>query len=201
MKEMSIQLHEEGGRSGIEKSLFGVWVYIMSDCLLFACLFAAYVVLRPATASGPSGSELFNLSFVLVESVLLLMSSFTFGIASYFSHQEKARNAVLAWLTVTFLLGAGFLFMEIYEFGSLLREGNGPDRSAFLSGFFTLLGVHGAHVLAGLVWMLSLFLQIVIKKGSKLPLERLASLGIFWHFLDIVWILIFTVVYLMSALY
>ncbi len=201
MKETNKQLYKEGEEMGIGKSLFGVWVYIMSDCLLFACLFAAYAVLRSGTAGGPGGEELFSLPFVLVESILLLASSFTFGIVSYVSHKEKGRRAVLVSLFVTFLLGSGFIFMELHEFVKLIAEGNGPDRSAFLSAFFTLLGVHGAHVLAGLIWMLSLFLQLLLKKEEKLPLHRLASLGIFWHFLDIVWIVIFTIVYLMSALY
>lgn len=200
MKETHTKLHEEGEEMGIEKSLFGVWVYIMSDCLLFASLFAAYAVLRPATAGGPSGAELFSMPFVLIESLFLLLSSFTFGIASYFSHTKGKSNAVLCWLFITFVFGVLFLSMEVFEFTKLIGEGNGPGRSAFLSAFFTLLGVHGIHVLVGLIWMVVLFVQIK-KDAASLVLRRLSSLGIFWHFLDIIWILIFTIVYLMSALY
>lgn len=200
MKETHTKLHEEGEEMGIEKSLFGVWVYIMSDCLLFASLFAAYAVLRPATAGGPSGAELFSMPFVLIESLFLLLSSFTFGIASYFSHTKGKNNAVLCWLFITFVFGVLFLSMEVFEFTKLIGEGNGPGRSAFLSAFFTLLGVHGIHVLVGLIWMVVLFVQIK-KDAASLVLRRLSSLGIFWHFLDIIWILIFTIVYLMSALY
>ncbi len=200
MKETHTKLHEEGEEMGIEKSLFGVWVYIMSDCLFFASLFAAYAVLRPATAGGPSGAELFSMPFVLIESLFLLLSSFTFGIASYFSHTKGKSNAVLCWLFITFVFGVLFLSMEVFEFTKLIGEGNGPGRSAFLSAFFTLLGVHGIHVLVGLIWMVVLFVQIK-KDAASLVLRRLSSLGIFWHFLDIIWILIFTIVYLMSALY
>ncbi|MGO4765076.1 cytochrome o ubiquinol oxidase subunit III [Cupriavidus sp. 2KB_3] len=191
--------HDHAHHDTSENTIFGFWLYLMSDCILFACLFAAYAVLRGEVAGGPSGKELFELNFVLVETFILLFSSITYGFAMI-SLQNRSKGRVLFWLGVTFLLGAAFMSMEIYEFHHLIHEGAGPGRSAFLSSFFTLVGTHGLHVASGMVWMLVLMWQLN-KKGMTATMEkRLNCLSLFWHFLDIVWIGVFTVVYLMGAL-
>jgi cytochrome o ubiquinol oxidase subunit 3 len=198
MKESLIHKKEEGLEKEGSKSIFGVWIYLMSDCLLFASLFATFVILRHATSGGPSGAEIFDLPFVLVETVVLLASSFTLGIATLYAHHEGSKKKVLGFISLTFILGIFFLLMEVYEFMKLIGEGYGPDRSAFLSAFFTLLGVHGLHVLFGLLWMVVLFVQIVKRGLEHRVIDRLSSLSLFWHFIDIIWIFIFTIVYLMS---
>lgn len=187
--------HHDAG----ELKVFGFWIYIMTDCILFATLFATYAVMHSHTAGGPDGSEIFDLPYVLVETFLLLFSSFTSGVALLAMHQGNKRNVVL-WLIVTALLGAGFVAMEIHEFLGLIAEGHGPDRSAFLSSFFTLVGTHGLHVSAGLVWMLLLMLQIGQQGLTDTNKTRLQCLSLFWHFLDIVWICVFSVVYLLGVL-
>lgn len=191
--EMLHETHEEGG-----KALFGFWVYIMSDCLLFASLFATYAVLRNGTFGGPSGRDLFNMPFVLTETIILLTSTFTYGLVTFYAHHKKSKSYVLSWMFATFALGLLFLAMEVSEFSALIHEGHGPDKSAFLSAFFTLVGTHGLHVFFGLIWMVSLFVQ-VLKQGLVPRIsQKLSMLGLFWHFLDIIWIFIFTIVYLMG---
>ena len=176
---------------------FGFWLYLMSDLIIFASLFATYAVLARNYAGGPTGRELFDLRITFTETMLLLVSSATFGLAMIAMHQGR-RNWVLLWMLVTFLLGVGFLSSEIHEFAKMIEEGHGPDRSGFLSAFFTLVGTHGIHVIAGLVWMAIMFVQ-VIAKGFTLPVQsRLMHLSMFWHFLDIVWVAVFTIVYLLS---
>ncbi|WP_375056789.1 cytochrome o ubiquinol oxidase subunit III [Zobellella sp. DQSA1] len=187
--------HHDGGRT----TLFGFWLYLMTDCLLFASVFATYAVLYQNTAGGPSARELFDLHFVLVETGLLLVSSITYGFAMLAAHGDR-RRATLGWLAVTFLLGAGFIAMELYEFHHLIAGGNGPQRSAFLSAFFTLVGLHGLHVFAGLVWMLVLMVEVARRGTAGRTLTRLGCLSLFWHFLDVVWICVFTVVYLMGVM-
>lgn len=182
------------------KTLFGFWVYIMSDCILFASIFAVYAVLHTSTFGGPSSKELFSMPFVLTETILLLTSSFTYGLVTLYARREKSKALVLIWLGVTFVLGALFLLMEVREFSNLIREGNGPDRSAFLSAFFTLVGTHGLHVTLGLVWMGNLLVQVWYKGVTSVMMRKLSMLGLFWHFLDIIWIFIFTIVYLMGTL-
>ena len=178
---------------------FGFWLYIMSDLVVFAALFATYIVLGRNYAGGPTGKELFHLPYVFGETLLLLTSSATYGLAMLALHEDK-KESVLKWLIGTFILGFGFVTMEMYEFHKLISEGYGPDRSAFLSAFFTLVGTHGAHVLCGLIWMAVMAGQIVAN-GLKTPVQsRLLRLSIFWHFLDIVWVGVFTVVYLMGVL-
>lgn len=176
----------------------GFWLYLMTDCLLFASTFATYAVLYPNTDGGVDGRSIFDLKYVLLETFLLLFSSITYGIAMVMAHRDKPSN-VLLWLAVTFLLGCSFVGMEINEFRNLILEGNGPSRSAFLSGFFTLVGMHGLHVAAGLVWML-LNISELLCKGLSRSITSLSCLSLFWHFLDIVWICVFTVVYLMGVL-
>lgn len=180
-------------------TIFGFWLYLMSDCILFACLFAAFAVLRGEVAGGPSGKELFELNYVLVETFILLFSSITYGMAMV-SLQNKQKSRVMGWLAVTFLLGAAFMVMEINEFAHLVHEGAGPNRSAFLSSFFTLVGTHGLHVASGMLWMLVLMYQLTTKGITTATTKRLMCLSLFWHFLDVVWIGVFTVVYLMGAM-
>lgn len=191
--------HEEEHHDTGGNTLFGFWLYLMTDCLLFASVFATYAVLYMNTNGGPSGKELFDLNFVLVETGVLLVSSITYGFAMLAGHHHK-RGFTLLWLLVTFALGATFIGMEVYEFQHLIAEGAGPSRSAFLSSFFTLVGMHGLHVTAGLVWMLVLMIELIAKGTTPRTLNRLGCLSMFWHFLDVVWICVFTVVYLMGAM-
>ncbi len=181
------------------KVIFGFWIYIMSDCLLFASIFATYAVLHNNVFGGPSARELFSLPFVLIETMLLLTSSFTYGMAMLAAHKEK-KVSVISWLVVTFVLGAAFLCMELSEFGKMISEGSGPGRSAFLSAFFTLVGTHGAHVLVGLMWMSALIVQVYRYGVTNITFRKLTCLSLFWHFLDIVWIFVFTIVYLMGVI-
>lgn len=179
------------------KSLLGFWIYLMTDCVLFASLFATYVVLRGNTFGGPDGEQLFSLSFVLTETLILLTSSFACGMAMLAARSGQKRQ-VLAWFALTFLLGLAFLGMELNEFHHLVAEGNSWRRSGFLSAFFTLVGTHGLHITFGLVWMATMMRQVYLR-GLKTPVvRRLTMLSMFWHFLDVIWIFIFTIVYLMG---
>lgn len=187
--------HEDAGAM----TVFGFWIYLMTDCILFATIFAAYSVLSNNIAGGPSGKDIFELPYVLVETFCLLFSSITYGFAMLAMHKGN-KKGVLSWLFVTFLLGLGFIGMEINEFHHLIAEGFGPDRSGFLSGFFTLVGTHGLHVTSGLIWMAVLMFQIKKKGLTATNSTRLSCLSLFWHFLDVVWICVFTVVYLMGTL-
>ncbi|MFT4464167.1 MAG: cytochrome o ubiquinol oxidase subunit III [Sodalis sp. (in: enterobacteria)] len=187
--------HHDAGANKV----FGFWIYLMSDCILFATLFATYAVLSNSVAGGPTGKEIFELPFVLVETFFLLFSSITYGMAILAMYRgDKSR--VNVWLGLTFLFGLGFICMELYEFHHLIAEGYGPDRSAFLSGFFTLVGTHGLHVTSGLIWILVMMVQVSRRGLTPVNQTRLQCLSLFWHFLDVVWICVFTVVYLMGAL-
>ena len=178
---------------------FGFWIYLMSDLVLFSAIFATHAVLAHNYAGGPTGKDLFDLPYTFGETMFLLFSSATCGLSMLAMHKGR-RGWLLTGLAVTFLLGLGFLVMEINEFAHMIREGNGPERSAFLSAFFTLVGTHGAHVTFGLVWMAVMMGQVGIK-GVTAPVQsRLMRFSMFWHFLDIVWIGIFTFVYLMGVL-
>jgi cytochrome o ubiquinol oxidase subunit 3 len=180
-------------------AVFGFWVYIMSDCILFACLFATYAVLSHNSAGGPTGQTLFDLPKVFGETLLLLTSSLSYGLAMLAMQRNNARQ-VVGWLGVTFLLGLSFVGMELSEFQRMILAGAGPDRSGFLSAFFTLVGTHGLHVSFGLLGMAVMMVQ-VMRKGLTVPVQsRLLRLSLFWHFLDVVWIGVFTVVYLMGVL-
>jgi len=180
-------------------TLLGFWLYLMSDCLVFAALFAVYGVLGRNYAAGPTGADLFDLPLVAVNTSLLLLSSITYGFAMLEMQRSRLR-AVIVWLAITGLLGAGFIGLELYEFNHLIHEGAGPQRSAFLSSFFTLVGTHGLHVSFGIVWLITLMAQLG-KHGLTPPNKRrLMCLSMFWHFLDVVWIGVFTFVYLMGAL-
>ena len=190
---------EHGHHDAGSMKTFGFWSYLMTDCILFGTLFATYAVLSRAHADGPSQKDIFELSFVLVETFLLLFSSITYGFAMIAQH-HGSKGGVLGWLAVTWLFGAGFIGMELYEFNHLIHEGYGPDRSAFLSAFFALVGTHGLHVSSGLIWMIVLMLQISSKGLTTTNVTRLSCLSLFWHFLDIIWIFVFTIVYLMGVL-
>ena len=180
-----------------EKTIFGFWVYLMTDLVMFAALFATFAVLRNNTYGGPPGRDLFNLQFVLSETLLLLSSSFTAGLALVAAHHSDKKQLVI-WLGVTFLLGITFLGMETTEFSKLINEGNSFQRSGFLSSFFTLVGTHGLHIAAGLLWIIVLLLKIFKDGLSNAIVRKLTLFSLFWHFLDIVWIFIFTIVYLMA---
>lgn len=176
---------------------FGFWLYLMTDLLMFAVLFATYAVLKNNTFGGPSGKEIFNLQFVLAETLLLLSSSFTAGLA-ILSTKIGDKKQLLIWLAVTFCLGIAFLGMEFSEFSKLIAEGNSWSRSAFLSSFFALVGTHGLHISAGLIWLGVLVFKIIKSNLSHSLIRKITLFSLFWHFLDIVWIFIFTIVYLMS---
>lgn len=181
------------------KSIFGFWIYIMTDCVLFATLFATYAVLHNNTAGGPGAKELFNLPYVLAETLILLTSSFTCGLAILAAHNNQKKQVL--WLFgITFLLGLAFLGLELHEFRNLYLEGNSWRRSAFLSSFFTLVGTHGLHITAGLTWMAVMLVRVSKRGITPISLRRLTMLSLFWHFLDIIWIFIFTVVFLMGEL-
>ncbi|MDE2395410.1 MAG: cytochrome o ubiquinol oxidase subunit III [Burkholderiales bacterium] len=190
---LSEEHHAENG------TLLGFWLYLMSDCLVFACLFASYAVLGRNYAGGPSGAEVFELPTVALNTALLLLSSITYGFAMLQMQRGRAP-AVLGWLLVTGLLGAGFVGVELHEFAHLIGEGAGPQRSAFLSSFFALVSTHGLHVSFGIVWLLTLMTQVARHGLTEANQRRLLCLSMFWHFLDVVWIGVFTVVYLMGSL-
>jgi len=176
----------------------GFWIYLMTDCLIFAALFITLVVQRGAVAGGPAGRDLFDLSYVAGETALLLVSSFTYGMAMI-SAERGRRGAVLGWLLLTLGLGLGFMGMEIHEFAELIAKGAGPDRSSFLSAFFTLVGTHGLHVTVGMIWMVTLVGHLLRRGLTEANITRLTCLSMFWHFLDVVWIGVFTVVYLLGV--
>jgi cytochrome o ubiquinol oxidase subunit 3 len=183
----------------VETKAIGFWIYLMTDVLLFASLFATFAVLRNSTFGGPSGADIFNLPFVLVETMVLLTSSFTVGLA-VLAAQRGYKKQTLIWLGLTFLLGIVFLVFELSEFSHLATEGNSWQRSGFLSAFFTLVGTHGLHIIVGLLWMLVMMIRLWRFNLKKTDLNRLALLGLFWHFLDVIWIFIFSVVYLIGSM-
>jgi cytochrome o ubiquinol oxidase subunit 3 len=181
------------------KTIFGFWVYLMTDCVLFATLFATFAVLRNNTFGGPAGKDIFEMPYVLAETMLLLTSSFTCGLAMLAAHR-KDKTQVFVWFIVTFMLGLAFLGLEIAEFRTLIHEGYSWRRSGFLSAFFTLVGTHGAHITVGLLWIVAMLAQVYQRGLGHATVKRLTMLSLFWHFLDIVWIFIFTIVYLMGVI-
>lgn len=182
-----------------EMKQYGFWIYLMSDCILFGSLFATYAVLVNATAGGPAGKDIFELPFVFVETMLLLVSSITFGFGIIAMKREDVAG-LKRWLLITGLLGLGFITMEVYEFHHLIAEGFGPQRSAFLSAFFALVATHGLHVTFGLIWLVVCYIQLSRKGLNDLIKGRFYCLSLFWHFLDIVWICVFTIVYLLGVI-
>lgn len=191
--------HEEEHHDAAGTKLFGFWVYLMSDLVIFGSLFATYAVLMRGTAGGPTGADIFELPLILFGTFALLISSFTFGMGVLAMHANRLGQ-VKVWLIVTFLLGLCFLGMEVYEFHHLIHEGFGPDRSGFLSAFFTLVGTHGLHVTFGMIWILVMLVQLSTKGLNDMTRPRILCLSLFWHFLDIVWICVFSFVYLMGVL-
>jgi cytochrome o ubiquinol oxidase subunit 3 len=191
--------YDDGNHHPQQGTLFGFWMYLMSDCLIFAVLFATYAVLGRSYAAGPSGADLFDLQLVAVNTGLLLLSSITYGFAMI-AMLANRKKPLLVWLALTGLLGLGFLGIEIYEFAHLVQQGAGPQRSAFLSSFFTLVGTHGLHVTFGCIWLATLMVQVQKLGLTRENKRRLVCLSMFWHFLDVVWIGVFTLVYLMGVL-
>lgn len=186
--------HPEG-----HSTMLGFWIYLMSDCLIFAILFATYAVLGGNYAAGPGPRDLFDLDLVALNTAMLLFSSLTYGMAML-AMQHGKLHAMQGWLVVTGLFGLAFLSIELYEFAHLIHEGATPQRSAFLSAFFTLVGTHGLHVTFGLIWLVTLLVQT--SRHGLIPANqrRLMCLSLFWHFLDVIWIGVFTIVYLMGML-
>jgi cytochrome o ubiquinol oxidase subunit III len=189
---------QEGPASKRITTGYGFWIFLLSDIVMFSCFFAAHAVLLGQTAGGPKGAELFDLRSVAAETALLLLSSFTCGLAMI---AADVRNAF--WyqfgMAVTCLLGLGFLALEFREFAELVSRGAGPTRSAFLSSFFTLVGCHGAHVSAGILWLLTMMAQVFAKGFRADIMRRLLCFALFWHALDIIWVAIFSVVYLLGS--
>jgi cytochrome o ubiquinol oxidase subunit III len=181
------------------KTYLGFWIYLMTDLVLFASLFATFIVLRNNTFGGPGGNELFSLPFVLTETMILLFSSYLCGLAMLSVHANKRRLA-FALFGATFAFGLTFLGLELHEFAKLYNEDNSWQRSGFLSAYFTLVGTHGLHITVGLLWLAVLGWQVAICGFTTHTVRRLTLFSLFWHFLDIVWIFIFTIVYLMGAL-
>jgi cytochrome o ubiquinol oxidase subunit 3 len=186
--------HEEAAN---DRVMFGFWIYLMTDLLMFAVLFAVYAVLHGNTLGGPTGRDLFSPSLALTETLILLTSSFTCGLGMIAARSGSKRRT-LFWFGVTILLGLSFLGIELYEFAEFIHEGHTMRTNAFFSSFFLLVGTHGLHITSALLWAL-ITLTYVVKRGlTESIVRKLSLLSLFWHFLDIVWIFIFTVVYLMA---
>jgi cytochrome o ubiquinol oxidase subunit III len=194
-------LSEHAERTPASKRIiagYGFWIFLLSDIIMFSAFFAAYAVLSGETAGGPSGKDLFDLTNVAIETTCLLLSSFTCGVASI---GARAHNGLMYYggMALTFLFGGAFLYLEIHEFAGLIAQGAGPTRSAFLSAFFALVGCHGVHVTLGLLWLLTMIAQVMAKGYRPDILRRVLCFSLFWHTLDIIWVALFTVVYLMGA--
>ena len=189
------EVHHPEGSS----TMLGFWIYLMSDCLVFAMLFAAYAVLGSSYAGGPGPRQLFDLPLVALNTTMLLLSSITYGFAMLAMNDCK-RGATQGWLALTGLFGLAFLGIELREFGHLIHEGATPQTSAFLSAFFTLVGTHGLHVTFGVIWLVVLMVQVQVKGLVPANRRRLMCLSLFWHFLDVILIGVFTFVYLMGML-
>ncbi|CAH0342564.1 cytochrome o ubiquinol oxidase subunit III [Rhizobium sp. CECT 9324] len=185
--------HPEGS------TMLGFWLYLMSDCLIFAVLFATHAVLGRNYAAGPSPADLFDLPLVAINTAMLLLSSITYGFAML-QMERNAKMETIFWLGVTGLFGLTFLGLEFYEFYHLIQEGAGPGRSAFLSSFFTLVGTHGLHVTFGIIWLVTMMVQVKMHGLIPENRRRLMCLSMFWHFLDVIWIGVFSFVYLMGVL-
>lgn len=179
--------------------IFGFWVFLVTDMLLFSCVFATWIVLYKHTNMGPGPKQLFDVHGYTAETLILLTSSFTSGIGTY-EMRRGNRGRLIGWLVVTWILGASFIGLEASEFVTDVMNGATMSRSAFLSSFFTLVGMHGCHVSFGLIWMLCLMIQLSIKGITHVTARKVFIVGLYWHFLDVVWVFIFTVVYLMGEL-
>lgn len=195
--ERFVHLSEEE-RAEDTKTILGFWIYLMTDFVLFASLFAVFIVLRGNVLGVHEGQGLFNMHVVLAETLILLVSSLTCGVYLLCARAGSV-NATLAWMFVTQLLGTAFVGIELTEFGTLIAEGNGPSHSGYLSAFFTLVGTHGLHVTIGIVWIGAMMIRLVQRGLTRSVMRKLMLLGMFWHFLDVIWIFIFTIVYLIGA--
>ncbi len=198
MTNHDVHADEHEHHDPVATKVFGFWIYIMSDCILFASLFATFAVLSNHYAGGPTGKDLFELNGVLLETFCLLISSVTYGFAML-AMNRGLKNQVLFWLGVTFIFGASFVGLELHEFHGLVMDGHSWAQSAFLSSFFTLVGTHGLHVTCGLIWMAVMMFHVQKNGLTTANTGRLMCLSLFWHFLDIVWICVFTFVYLMGV--
>jgi cytochrome o ubiquinol oxidase subunit III len=192
-----IPLSERGPASTWSMISFGFWLFLLSDIVIFASLFATYAVLSNATAGGPSGHDIFEIKGVFIETCCLLASSFTCGLMLIAARRRQLPKFYL-WAIATWLLGAGFIGLEVTEFSNLVAKGFGPSHSAFLSAFFTLVGTHGCHVSSGLLWLLVMMAQVATLGLRTTVVRRLFCFSLFWHALDLVWIGVFTIVYLGS---
>ena len=192
-------LTEEGEHATSKRIVvaYGFWIFLISDIILFAALFATYAVLTDNTAGGPSGRELFDMGTVGVETACLLLSTVFCGVAGI-GAQARRNGLYYGAMTATFVLGAAFVAIELHEFATMIREGAGPSRSAFLSAFFALIGCHGMHVSAGLLWLLTMMAQVYAKGYRADILRRLLCFALFWHTLDIIWVALFSLVYLVG---
>jgi cytochrome o ubiquinol oxidase subunit III len=205
MSETDEAVLSERARINIErdeadnKTLFGFWVYVMTDCVLFASLFATYAVLHNNTYGGPGAQTLFSLPYALKETLILLTSSFTCGLG-ILAARTRNKKHVLSLFLVTFALGIAFLTLEMSEFTKFVHDGNSWRRSGFLSSYFTLVGTHGLHITIGLIWMLIMMFRLYKIGFSRNNVRQLTLLSIFWHFLDVIWIFIFSVVYLFGGI-
>lgn len=194
-----VSSHEHYGHPDLEEMrTFGFWIYLMTDIMIFGTFFAAYIVLKNNTNGGPGPAELFELGGVIASTFILLTSSYTCGLALLAMNRGNKR-ALLGWLAVTALLGAVFIGLEISEFAHFVGEGATIGSSAFLSAFYTLVGTHGLHVTIGLVWMIAIMLQLSKHGITPATKRKVNVISLFWHFLDVVWIFVFTVVYLMGV--
>jgi cytochrome o ubiquinol oxidase subunit 3 len=197
-RELAHRRHEGPAPTRIVVA-YGFWIFILSDIVMFSALFATYAVLSGNTAGGPSGRELFDLRNVFIQTMCLLLSSYTCGLGAL-SAERRQPQRFLIFAALTFVLGAAFLFFEISEFAGMIGKGAGPSRSAFLSAFFALVGMHGAHVTTGLIWLVYMSAQVVAKGLRPAVLRRLLCFSLFWHALDIIWVGLMTLVYLMGVL-
>jgi cytochrome o ubiquinol oxidase subunit III len=177
---------------------YGFWIFLISDIIMFAAFFATYAVLTDSTAGGPAGPQLFQIRTVAIETGCLLLSSFFCGLAMI-GARFRSNPVFHGAMAVTFVLGAMFLWLEVHEFAHMVAEGAGPTRSGFLSAFFALIGCHGIHVTAGLLWLLTMMAQVIAKGYRADILRRLLCFSLFWHTLDIIWVALFSLVYLVGV--
>ena len=198
MTAKTMTQHDEHHHDTESTATFGFWLYIMSDCVIFACLFATFAVMHDNTFNGFGIPQFLDLPYVLAETLFLLASSFTYGMAILAMYKEK-REQVIMWLIVTVLLGLSFVLLEVNEFRHLILEGHGPASSGAMTAFFTLVGTHGFHVSMGLLWMCLMIAQVTVFGINQHTRRRLTYLAMFWAFLDIVWIFVFTIVYLIGG--
>lgn len=192
------EAYPDGHHDVYSKTIFGFWVYLLTDFMLFATIFATYAVLYKSTYGGPSAKELFYIPFTLVQTLLLLFTSLTSGLGGIFAHR-RGKNKTIVFFLITFLLGLAFMWMEYTEFSRLINSGNSWQRSAFLSAFFTLVGTHGLHMIFGLLWIIVLIVPVFKEGITAVSVKRLTCLRMFWQFLNIVWVFIFTIVYLLGV--